>query len=119
MYCPNCSAELRKDRLSECWNCGARFWAEGGWKPTNQPVGVFEQRSRSTLARSAEAAAPTVVPRTSGARPVPSGTRALIFFPAALALLAFVALLQAKRTLPGGTAPFWIYIAIACAGTWW
>ena len=46
-YCPNCSAQLRPPE-AHCWNCGAVFGTDAGWRPTETPIGVFERRDRPT-----------------------------------------------------------------------
>src|SRR5688572_2979642 len=51
-YCPNCSAQLKSQ--DQCWNCEAVFGHGSAWVPTDQPVGLFQQRERPVKAIAAE-----------------------------------------------------------------
>jgi hypothetical protein len=51
MYCPNCSAQLSGSNTSNCWNCGADFTAEDGWRPTERPLGKFREFRAKNVAR--------------------------------------------------------------------
>lgn len=41
-YCPNCSAQLLRLDVDECWNCHAEFSALGSWNPVSVPPGEFK-----------------------------------------------------------------------------
>jgi hypothetical protein len=59
-FCPNCSAQLESQALSECWNCHATFGAGSAWVPV--AVAPSEFRLFPQPKRPVQAVAPSPGP---------------------------------------------------------
>ena len=90
-FCPNCSAKLASEAVSECWNCKASFSSPSAWRPVASSPGEFRKFTNAVGSKTPSDAADQTEVRSTG-RKIAEGAALTLLgtFIGALALAAWL-----------------------------